>query len=229
MQRGSALHAVIERSIRAASRQDEPTIPPEIVKAIVNEVLADPEYHGPDRGARLSAREAPTGGARSSRSTRPDGRRAGDAVRDGHRRLPGAGKIDYAELMEEGAAVAVRDWKSSRALPAYEEIARKRPTGRWRRRTSSWCCTRWRWRSGCRCGWRSAAVQGRAPTTVTLRPRRHLDTGTPTWCRAGVRRGSRPRRGPGAVPRRVPRPTVRPRVRLPRHRGQATGRMASGP
>jgi hypothetical protein len=44
MQRGSGLHAVIERSTRAAIDQGEPFIPPEVVKAIVNEVLADPEF-----------------------------------------------------------------------------------------------------------------------------------------------------------------------------------------
>jgi hypothetical protein len=44
MQRGSGLHAVIERGTSLAIEQGEPFIPPEIVKAIVNEVLADPEF-----------------------------------------------------------------------------------------------------------------------------------------------------------------------------------------
>jgi hypothetical protein len=36
-------------------------------------------------------------------------------------------KVDYAALLEDGAAVHVVDYKSSRSLPTQEEVARKRP------------------------------------------------------------------------------------------------------
>src|SRR5205085_1127581 len=107
----------------------EETIPPEIVKAIVNEVLADPQFHVPiDEHDYL--RESAYRWA--SNFVVPPQEQilaleslfvldlGGFQVR---------GKIDYAEALDGGAAVAVKDWKSSRALPAFEEIARKRPDG----------------------------------------------------------------------------------------------------
>jgi hypothetical protein len=36
-------------------------------------------------------------------------------------------KVDYAELLEDGAAVHVVDYKSSRSMPQQEEVARSRP------------------------------------------------------------------------------------------------------
>jgi hypothetical protein len=38
-------------------------------------------------------------------------------------------KVDFAEILEDGAVVLVRDYKSSRAMPSFEDVSRKRPDG----------------------------------------------------------------------------------------------------
>jgi hypothetical protein len=128
MQRGSALHAVHERGVRAALDTDNVRIPPELLKAIVDEVLADPEFHVPfeehdyirEMAWRLGEEVLidPSASWRARRCSCCEV--AGYAVRC---------RIDFAELREGGAVCYVEDLKSSRALPPYEEISRKRSDG----------------------------------------------------------------------------------------------------
>jgi PD-(D/E)XK nuclease superfamily len=128
MQRGSGLHAVIDRGTRAAIDQGEPFIPPEVVKAIVNEVLADPEFAIPveehdylrESAYRWAAEWAVDPTAVVAAETLFVLQLGGYEVRC---------RIDFAELREKGAVVYVADYKSSRAAPAFEDVSRKRSDG----------------------------------------------------------------------------------------------------
>jgi hypothetical protein len=128
MQRGSALHAVLERSIQTTMDQGEQFIPGELVKVIVGEVLADPEFAVPveehDYLREMAWRWA------SEFSMDPHNVIALETLFE----LDIAGwkvrcRIDFAESVEEDRAVRVEDYKSSRAAPPFEEISRKRPDG----------------------------------------------------------------------------------------------------
>jgi PD-(D/E)XK nuclease superfamily len=126
MVRGSAVHAVMERSTRAMLDTGEPQIPPELCKAIVNEVLAEfaVPFEEHDFIRELSFRWA-------------------DQWRIGEEKviacetlfvLDLAGwqircKVDFAALEEETKRIYVGDYKSGRGAPAYDEIARKRQDG----------------------------------------------------------------------------------------------------
>jgi hypothetical protein len=128
MQRGSGLHAVIERATSLAIEQGEPFVPPEIVKAIVNEVLADPEFAIPveehdylrESAYRWAAEWAIDPVSVVAVETLFVLQLGGYEVRC---------RIDFAELRERGAVVYVADYKSSRAAPAFEDVSRKRPDG----------------------------------------------------------------------------------------------------
>jgi hypothetical protein len=128
MQRGSGLHAVLERATRAAIDQGEPFIPPEVVKAIVNEVLADPEFAIPveehdylrESAYRWAGEWSVDPAAVVADETLFALDIGGYQVRC---------RIDFAELRERGAVVYVADYKSSRAAPAFEDVSRKRRDG----------------------------------------------------------------------------------------------------
>jgi hypothetical protein len=122
---GTALHLIIERAVRLCIEHNEATVPPEIVKAIAGEVLGEIpvpiEEH--DRIREMAYRWA------EQTAVPPNGVIACESLFtidvDGFQVRC---RIDYAETVE-GGIVAVRDWKSSRAAPSYEEISRKRPDG----------------------------------------------------------------------------------------------------
>jgi hypothetical protein len=128
MQRGSGLHAVTERATSLAIEQGEPFVPPEIVKAIVNEVLADPEFAIPveehdylrESAYRWAAEWAVDPASVVAVETLFVLQLGGYEVRC---------RIDFAELRERGAVVYVADYKSSRAAPAFEDVSRKRRDG----------------------------------------------------------------------------------------------------
>jgi hypothetical protein len=128
MQRGSGLHAVIERGTSLAIEQGEPFVPPEIVKAIVNEVLADPEFAIPveehdylrESAYRWAAEWAVDPVSVVAVETLFVLQLGGYEMRC---------RIDFAELRERGAVVYVADYKSSRAAPAFEDVSRKRSDG----------------------------------------------------------------------------------------------------
>lgn len=128
MVRGSALHAVIERSIRAALDAGERQIPGELVKAIVAEVLE--EYAVPieehdyirESAHRWAAEwqlfeDEKTVGLETLFVLEV----AGWAVRC---------KVDYASVKTDDTKhVHIEDQKSGRGIPAYDEVSRKRKDG----------------------------------------------------------------------------------------------------
>jgi hypothetical protein len=128
MQRGSGLHAVIDRSTRAAIDQGEPFIPPEVVKAIVNEVLADPEFAIPvEEHDYLRESAYRWAGEWTVDPTAVVAAETMFALQIGGYEV--RCRIDFAELRERGAVVYVADYKSSRAAPAFEDVSRKRSDG----------------------------------------------------------------------------------------------------
>ena len=129
MMRGSAGHAILERSTRAALDADEPVIPPDVVKAITDEVLADPEYPVPleehDYLRELAWRwgeqtmiDLEHWVACETLFTLDVG---GFAVRC---------KVDYATFDPGKLTLGVVDYKTGRGAPAWEDVARKLPDGR---------------------------------------------------------------------------------------------------
>lgn len=125
MVRGSAEHTILQCAVELMIALGEPSIPPELVKVIVNEVFA--EQHVPFEEQDY-VRESVY---RWAEETTIDPSQviacetlivlelAGWQVRC---------KIDFAET--QGRTVLVQDYKSSRGgVPGYEEIARKRPDG----------------------------------------------------------------------------------------------------
>ena len=126
MVRGSALHAVHERMIHMAVEMGEPTVPPEVVKVLLDEVLAEYpvplEEHDYLREAvyRMASETAIDPNAVVACETLFVLHAGGYDVRC---------RIDFAELLDDGAAVLVQDLKSSRHAPAFDELSRKRPDG----------------------------------------------------------------------------------------------------
>lgn len=128
MARGSAVHAIKERSTRAMLEADERMIPAEIVKAVVVEVLLEfavpIEEH--DYIRELSHRWA--GEWQLFEDEKTIGLEtlfvlevAGWMVRC---------KVDYASVkLDESKHVHVDDYKSGRGVPAYDEVSRKRRDG----------------------------------------------------------------------------------------------------
>jgi PD-(D/E)XK nuclease superfamily len=125
MARGNAEHTILQRAVELMIAQGEPTLPPEIVKVIVNEVFA--EQHVPFEEQDYVRESA----FRWAEEVTIDPSKviacetlivlelAGWQVRC---------KIDFAETRDR--TVLVRDYKSSRgAVPGYEELGRKRFDG----------------------------------------------------------------------------------------------------
>lgn len=126
MVRGTAEHTMLERAINLMVEQGEPMLPPDLMKAIVNEVLAEQavpirEHDFLRESAYRWAEEWTIDPAQViACETLLVLELAGWQVRC---------KVDFAEAQAGGLVVKVDDWKSSRAAPGYEEIARKRPDG----------------------------------------------------------------------------------------------------
>lgn len=124
MVRGSAIHEAIARCTLTAIEQGEPGIPPEVAKDIVNEVLSEfpvpIEQHDYCREAvyRWSAEAAFDPGAVVACETMFVLDIGGYQVR---------AKVDFAQTLEDGAACLVRDYKSQRQPPPWDEVSRKRP------------------------------------------------------------------------------------------------------
>lgn len=129
MARGSAMHRILELATKAAVQADEVTIPPEIVKSIANDVLAEPGYWCPveehDYTREMAYRWA------EQETIDPAGVVACETLFvldvDG---VEVRGKIDRADLLEGGAAVRVRDYKSARSMVSFEDIGRRLRDGR---------------------------------------------------------------------------------------------------
>ncbi len=124
MVRGSAIHKAIELALAEIVSREADHIPPEVVKAIADDVLGEfpvpLEEHDYIRESVYRWAETFTVDPASVLciETLMVLELGGYTIR---------GKVDYAALVDGGSAVAVKDWKSSRAAPAYEEISRVRP------------------------------------------------------------------------------------------------------
>jgi hypothetical protein len=129
MMRGAAGHAILERSTRAMMEEGEAAIPGEIVKLFVDDVLSDPAFPVPleehdylrEAAYRWAAETAVDASSVVAVETLFSLDVDGFQVRV---------KIDFAELLEDGAAVHVVDYKTGRGAPSFEDIARKLPDGR---------------------------------------------------------------------------------------------------
>jgi hypothetical protein len=127
MQRGTAIHEVFARATRLAMDMNEHTIPPDVVKTLVDEVLAEHpvplEHH--DYIREMAFRWA------SEVAFDPGYVVACESLFElkvGDWRV--RARIDFAELLEDGKTLLIRDYKSSRAAPAWDEVARKMLDGR---------------------------------------------------------------------------------------------------
>ncbi len=121
MARGTAFHVIVERAVKLMVAQNEATVPPEVVKAIVNEVLAEypvawTEHDGLREMAYRWAAEWTVDPQKViACETLIVLELGGWQVRC---------KVDFAE--GTGLIVRVADWKSSRSAPGFEEVGRKR-------------------------------------------------------------------------------------------------------
>jgi hypothetical protein len=123
MIRGSAIHEILARATQLAVDRGEGVIPGEIVKVLVDEVFAEMpvpvEQHDYVRECvwRWASETAFDPPAVIAVERLIVMQLEGFEVRM---------KVDYAALLEDGAAVHVVDYKSSRSMPQQEEVARKR-------------------------------------------------------------------------------------------------------
>lgn len=126
MQRGRALHLVLERSTKLMVEHNEVTIPPEVVKAELEAVLAElpvpVEEH--DYIRECAYRWA------SEFTVDPSTLVACEtlftmAVGDFQVRC----RVDYADLRDDGATLHVTDYKSGRGAATQEDVARVRRDG----------------------------------------------------------------------------------------------------
>jgi hypothetical protein len=124
MIRGSAIHEILARATQLAVDRGEGVIPGEVVKVLVDEVFAEMpvplEQHDYVRECvwRWASETAFDPPAVIAVERLIVMQLEGFEVRM---------KVDYADLLEDGAAVHVVDYKSSRSMPQQEEVARRRP------------------------------------------------------------------------------------------------------
>jgi hypothetical protein len=124
MIRGSAIHEILARATQLAVDEGEPMIPGELVKVEVDKVFAEMpvpvEQHDYVRECvwRWASETAFDPPAVIAVERLIVMQLEGFEVRM---------KVDYADLLEDGAAAHVVDYKSSRSMPQQEEVARRRP------------------------------------------------------------------------------------------------------
>lgn len=124
MLRGSAAHAIYERGTNLMIEQGEPILPPELIKVIANEVLA--EYPLPieehdfvrEQSYRWASEWTVDPGAVIACETLFVLELGGWQIR---------AKVDYSELRAGGLQVYVADYKTGKGAPPYDDISRKRP------------------------------------------------------------------------------------------------------
>jgi hypothetical protein len=128
MARGSALHRICELATKTLIQEGEAIIPPDVVKAIATEVLADPAYHVPisehDAIREMAYRWASQTALDPARIIAVE---TLFALQVGEWQV--RAKLDFAELSEDGSVATIRDLKTARAVPGYEEIGRRRKDG----------------------------------------------------------------------------------------------------
>lgn len=121
MVRGTALHEVIERGVKAMVAAGESMIPPELVKAIVNEVLSESQVPVEEHDY---IREMAYRWGREF-TIDPEAVIACETFMV----LDVCGyqvrcKVDFAQLLEGGAKCQVIDWKSGRGAPSLDDVGR---------------------------------------------------------------------------------------------------------
>jgi hypothetical protein len=127
MMRGTAAHEIFARATRLAMEMGEATIPPDVVKTLADEVLGEfpvpLEQHDYVRemAFRWASEVAFDPGYVVACETLFEWPVGEWKVR---------ARIDFAEILEGGHALLIRDYKSSRAAPPWDEVARKMPDGR---------------------------------------------------------------------------------------------------
>jgi hypothetical protein len=127
MMRGTAAHEIFARATRLAMEMGEATIPPDVVKTLADEVLGEfpvpLEQHDYVRemAFRWASEVAFDPGYVVACETLFEWPIGEWKVR---------ARIDFAEILEDGHALLIRDYKSSRAAPPWDEVARKMPDGR---------------------------------------------------------------------------------------------------
>lgn len=133
MVRGAAVHRVAERATELMIAQGEPMIPPGLAKVVVGEALSELRVPFSEHdfvrelGYRWAGEWAIDPASVIACETLLALELEGWQVR---------GKVDFAEVRDQGASVYVADYKSSRSAPAFEDVARKRTSdGRWAARS----------------------------------------------------------------------------------------------
>jgi hypothetical protein len=128
MVRGSALHAFCERATSEMLEHGESSIPPELAKALLGDVLN--EMHVPleehDYLREMAFRWANEWRLRDDERTVAVERLFVLELEGWQVRC----KVDYASADAEGR-LYVADYKSGRGAPSYERLARKRPDADW--------------------------------------------------------------------------------------------------
>lgn len=130
MARGTAFHVLAERSIKLAIENGEQTIPPELVRDVLTEVLAEfpVPFDEHDFLREMSWRWASEWTLDPAQVVACETlfvlNVGGWEVR---------AKVDFAEL--RGQTLYVADWKSGRGAFSYDDIARKRSDGTFLPRT----------------------------------------------------------------------------------------------
>lgn len=121
MMRGSALHAVLERGTRLMVEENEPSVPPEMLKVIVNEVLAEfaVPFEEHDYIREMAFRWAEEWTVDPEKVIAIETLVALEV--DGWQLRS---KIDFAEMLD-GHGVKVVDYKSAKGAPTYDEVSRR--------------------------------------------------------------------------------------------------------
>jgi hypothetical protein len=134
MVRGTAFHAVAERAIKLAIENGEPMIPPELVRDVLTEVLAEAPvpWHEQDFLREMVWRWA------SDFTLDPANVIACETLYV----LDVGGwevraKVDFAELREQ--TLHVNDWKTGRGAVSLDDVSRKRSNGTFLPRTFQLC------------------------------------------------------------------------------------------
>lgn len=134
MVRGSAAHAIFERSTKLAIENGEAMVPPELVRDVLAEVLAEfpVPWHEQDLLREMTWRWATEWTIDPAQVVACETlyvlNVGGWEVR---------AKVDFAEL--RGQTLYVCDWKTGRGAPSLDEAARKRKGGTFLPRTFQLC------------------------------------------------------------------------------------------
>jgi hypothetical protein len=131
MVRGKAVHLVHERAVRLMLENGEVTIPPEVVRDLADVVLAElpVPFAEHDACREMAWRIGSELALEPETVVAAETLFALDVPLDDGGTFEVRCRIDFAELLDNGARVHVEDLKSSKAAVTQDEIARKRSDG----------------------------------------------------------------------------------------------------